>query len=361
MRGLRRNGWRGLLAGGALVMLPSVARAEVIARSDIGFVVRSTADVSADTDRAWRTLASPAEWWIKTHTFSGDSANLMLEPVAGGCFCEKLPLAKGAPKGQGGVQHMRVLYAEPGRALRLSGALGPLQSEAVTGTLTITMKPTARGTRLVFEYVVGGFMRYDVAQIGLAVDKVIAAQLAALAEKLGPLEAEAAVDRPAASQEQGPEPADAPGASAADALPVAETRAPADAAPVPILDRKGKAWSLPAPRKAGATSAPATPAPPKPAAPPRPGAAPAITPLPAPAPRATAPAVPPRPTTAKPVTAKPATAKPAGAKSVTGSQSGTAAAARGAASKAPAQKPADRDHMDANAAFDAALGGGTSP
>ena len=76
---------------------------------------------------------------------------------------------------------------DPGKAIRLSGALGPLQSEALQGTLTITIKPVEGGTRILWEYVVGGFMRYNVDDIAPAVDKVLAAQVASLAKQLGPI------------------------------------------------------------------------------------------------------------------------------------------------------------------------------
>ena len=89
--------------------------------------------------------------------------------------------------------HMRVLYAEPHRAMRLTGGLGPLQSEAVTGTMTITFKPvdetSGKGTRILWEYVVGGYMRYKADTIAGAVDKVLAEQLLSLIKLVGPLTA----------------------------------------------------------------------------------------------------------------------------------------------------------------------------
>ena len=48
------------------------------------------------------------------------------------------------------------------------------------------LKPIDGGTRLTWEYVVGGFMRYKPEQIVPAVDKVIGDQLVRLADKLGP-------------------------------------------------------------------------------------------------------------------------------------------------------------------------------
>lgn len=42
----------------------------------------------------------------------------------------------------------------------MTGALGPLQAEAVTGTLTFRLDPeTDKTTRIPLEYVVGGYVR----------------------------------------------------------------------------------------------------------------------------------------------------------------------------------------------------------
>jgi len=173
-----------------LALSPCVpAHAEVMAKNSAGFVTRNVAEVKATPAEAWAVLVKPAGWWLSAHTFSGDAANMTLDPVAGGCFCERLPVPEGAPKGRapGGVQHARAIYVDPGKAIRLSGALGPLQSEALQGTLTITIKPVEGGTRILWEYVVGGFMRYNVDDIAPAVDKVLAAQVASLAKQLGPI------------------------------------------------------------------------------------------------------------------------------------------------------------------------------
>ena len=176
-----------VIAGLALLAQP--ASAEVVASSEAGFVIRETAEVPANPAATWRALIAPQTWWNKAHTFSGDSANLYLDAQGGGCFCEKLPLKDGAPGTRGGsVAHMRVVYADPGKALRMVGSLGPLQSEALTGTMTITIKPGGAGTRIVMEYVVGGYMRYKTDEIAPAVDKVLAGQLAGLSASLGTTE-----------------------------------------------------------------------------------------------------------------------------------------------------------------------------
>ncbi len=85
----------------------------------------------------------------------------------------------------GSAQHVTVLQAYPMRVLRMRGGLGPLQGEPVTGILTVTLKEEGEGTRILWEYKVGGPMRYEIAQISKAVDGVMSQQLAGLAKHLG--------------------------------------------------------------------------------------------------------------------------------------------------------------------------------
>jgi len=172
----------GVLAGAA------PAHADVIAQSPQGFVSRNVVVVGASPAVVWKRLVAPAAWWSSDHTFSGDAANLSLDPVAGGCFCERLPTeevatAKGAkPAARGGVEHMRVVFVDRAKAMRLVGALGPLQSEAVNATLTVTITPVEGGTRVIFEYVVGGYMRYPAEKIVPAVDAMLGKALISLVQ-----------------------------------------------------------------------------------------------------------------------------------------------------------------------------------
>ena len=166
----------------AAICCSAPAAAKVIDQSGIGFTVAHTAQVAASPDDVWKMLRMPQKWWSQEHGWSGDAANFWLDSQAGGCFCEKLP---DAGTGLGSVQHARILFAKPGEMMRLSGAFGPLQGEAVTGTLTIQIKATPKGSALRFDYVVGGYMRFKVEEIAPAVDKVIGEQLAGLAGALG--------------------------------------------------------------------------------------------------------------------------------------------------------------------------------
>ncbi|AKM06610.1 SRPBCC family protein [Pelagerythrobacter marensis] len=177
-----------LAAIGGILAWSTPAAAEVVERGDDSFVVRVTRTVEASPREAWMALISPGKWWSDDHTWSGDAANMTLTPQAGGCFCERIPEVDtdDVVGLAGSVEHMQVVYAAPDSALRLRGALGPLQSEAATGVLTIAFDTADAGTAITFEYVVGGYMRYDTKTIAEAVDGVMVQQLDGLADLLGP-------------------------------------------------------------------------------------------------------------------------------------------------------------------------------
>ncbi len=175
----------------AAALSATAAQAEVTNTADNGFTVKHAAPVNAAPDVVWKTIIAPARWWNGEHSFSGNAENFYLVPQAGGCFCELLRTTSedNIKSAEGSVQHMRVLFAHNGKALRMSGALGLLQSEAVTGTLTIGLRPDGDNTAVSFVYKVGGYMEFPVDQIAPAVDGVIGEQLARLAALFAPEEA----------------------------------------------------------------------------------------------------------------------------------------------------------------------------
>ena len=160
-----------------LLALAAPAAAEVKSATPTGFEVQSTLVVGATPEQTYIMLGRIGQWWGKDHTYSGDGANLSLDLRAGGCFCERL-------KGRGSVEHMRVVYAEPGKRLRLHGGLGPLQAEAVAGTLTWTLKAVPGGTEVTQSYVVGGFVRGGADKLAAPVDMVLGQQLQGLQRRL---------------------------------------------------------------------------------------------------------------------------------------------------------------------------------
>jgi hypothetical protein len=273
-------GARTALLGFASLVWGVSASAEVTRATDDSFVSRHEVVVKASPKEVWLALISPATWWTSEHTWSGNAKNLTLVPQAGGCFCETIPEVDepGRFTLEGSVEHMRVVQAYPESALRMVGNLGPLQSEPVTGVLTVAISKVDKGTRIVWEYNVGGPMRYEVPVISKAVDGVMGAQLAALAKPL------VVVAMP----------------SSAAAKPAAGAPAvmPAPAAAKPATAPATKPLTTPAPKPAAVILAPATAPKPvsvpaaKPAAPtPAPKPAPKPEPKPAPKPAPKSPSV----------------------------------------------------------------------
>ena len=174
-------------AASALALAAAPASAEVVAATETGFVTKETADIAASPREVWLALIKPADWWNDTHTWSGNAANLTLVPSAGACFCETLPGEGDIPL-DGSVQHAVVVQAYPDTALRLRGGLGPLQGEPATGVLTIQLESIDGGTRVSWEYNVGGTMRFPVSEVAQAVDGVMTQQLHGLRDHLGALE-----------------------------------------------------------------------------------------------------------------------------------------------------------------------------
>jgi uncharacterized protein YndB with AHSA1/START domain len=162
----------------ALAALAPTARAEVKSISPGHFEVESKAVVAAPPVKVYEMLGRIGEWWNKDHSYSGDAANMSLELEAGGCFCEKVP------KDGATIEHMRIVYAQPGTMLRAQGGLGPLQAEAVSGTLTWSMRAVPGGTEITQNYIVSGHVRGGMAALAAPVDGVMAEQLSGLQKRL---------------------------------------------------------------------------------------------------------------------------------------------------------------------------------
>jgi hypothetical protein len=159
----------------------SPAAAEVKSSSPAGFEVERKAVVRASPAAIYAQIGRIGEWWDPAHSYSGKPANLRLDLKAGGCFCESF--------GEGGtIEHMRVVYADPKTGIRLSGALGPLQTEAVVGTLVWSFKAVEGGTELTEltqNYLVSGTIRAGMQTFAPPVDMVLSQQFERLTTRLG--------------------------------------------------------------------------------------------------------------------------------------------------------------------------------
>ena len=138
-----------------------------------GFSVVEKLHIAAAPEKIYAELIMPSHWWSSQHTFSKSAGNLTLDAKAGGCWCETLPDG-------GSVQHLAVVFADPGKTLVMRGALGPLQGLGVEGAMSIVLKPAADGTDLSLTYSVGGYLKDGLASWAALVDEVLAEQMTRL-------------------------------------------------------------------------------------------------------------------------------------------------------------------------------------
>lgn len=145
-------------------------RAAVVDATPSAFTVHESVTIAKDAASIYDVLTRDVgRWWVAAHSYSGDAGNLTIQATPGGCFCERLP--------QGGVEHMVVIYAEPGKQLRMRGGLGPLQAMAVTGVWTLTLSESNGRTTLDSTYNVSDHSTPGLNEIAPAVDSVLADQL----------------------------------------------------------------------------------------------------------------------------------------------------------------------------------------
>ncbi len=167
MRGL-------IIAALAALAVAGAAQADVTSAGANSLAIRQVLRIAAPPAEVYAALITPGRWWDSAHSWSGDAANMTLDPTPGGCFCETLPASGGA------TEHGRVIHAAPGRLLRLNAALGPFQAMAVAGVLSWELKPVDGGTELSQYYTVGGFVPGGAEAIAPAVDGVMSGQIGRL-------------------------------------------------------------------------------------------------------------------------------------------------------------------------------------
>lgn len=159
----------------ALALLSSAANAEIVTTGSDKFELTNTAVIPQKPEVVWRALLALPQWWDPAHTYFGKARNLSLSAKAGGCFCEIDP-EDGAQ-----IEHGRVVYVRPYKALRLYAALGPLQSLATIGNLTWTLKAVEGGTELRQTYLVFGNVDGGLAALASPVNSVMSSQFDRLA------------------------------------------------------------------------------------------------------------------------------------------------------------------------------------
>ncbi len=166
---------RALVVVGTAIAVPSLAAVKEATPS--GFTLENSADVPVDAATAWRVLINDVDaWWPKSHSWWGEDSKFSIDARAGGCFCEKA--------GDQQAQHLQVVFVDPGKLLRMTGGLGPLQGMGLSGTLEFRLTPVTAGTRIVLWYRAGGYTPDDMSKFAAVVDQVQALQLGGLVKLL---------------------------------------------------------------------------------------------------------------------------------------------------------------------------------
>jgi hypothetical protein len=127
----------------------SPVSAEVTSVSETGFALSYEQTVTASPDEIYASWTQVGKWWDPAHSWEGNSENLYMDMRIGGCFCEKL-------SNGGGVEHLHLVYFAPGKEIRLTGGLGPLQGMGLGGAMVWAIKPGEEGNSVSWTYNVHG-------------------------------------------------------------------------------------------------------------------------------------------------------------------------------------------------------------
>ena len=165
------------IAAALLLAVPWSCGAEVIAVSANGFTSNFRTEVAAPQAAVWRGITQLPQWWSDRHTWSGKASNMVLELHAGGCWCERWGEANS-------VMHGQVVWVQPGQALRLNAALGPLQELGAAGVFTLVTGTQGDKTFLRLTYRVSGAPEAGLEKLAPVVDQVLAEQWQRLLERV---------------------------------------------------------------------------------------------------------------------------------------------------------------------------------
>jgi len=152
-----------------LLVCATATRAEVLSSDAAGFQILIKKETKAETKDVYDAIVSDfSKWWDPAHSFSGEANNLSMD-MEKGCMLEKLPNG-------GFVRHLEIVHCDPGKTLRLTGGLGPLQEMGVHGALTYKLVEADGKTEIQLVYNVVGFKGLQLDKVAPAVDRVLEEQ-----------------------------------------------------------------------------------------------------------------------------------------------------------------------------------------
>ena len=167
-----------LLAAVVACAMLQPAHAAVKDQSPNGFTLENSQWVPVDQATAWKVFVHDVgKWWPSGHTWWGDASRLSISEQAGGCFCE----LNGAQQ----AWHMSVTFVDPGKLMRMTGGLGPLQGMGEQhGALEWCFAEENGGTRITLRYGTDDYLPDDISELAVAVEEVQSDRLQGLARYL---------------------------------------------------------------------------------------------------------------------------------------------------------------------------------
>ncbi len=160
-----------------LLLLPFISVSQVIGSDNHGFQLKIEKEVNVDKATAYQQFINVSQWWNADHTWFGNSEELSIEPVVGGCFCEI--------NGDKQAMHMTISYVEPNNEIKMVGGLGPLQMMGLNGGMSWKFDAIDdKRTKITFHYQVSGYVNGGLTKLAPIVDQVQRLQLTRLANLL---------------------------------------------------------------------------------------------------------------------------------------------------------------------------------
>ena len=159
------------LAAFLALLAAAPAAADVVNSSPNGFEVRHSVQLVVPPDRAWTAFEQVGSWWDPQHTYSGKAQNMRMALSIGACLCETFEQTGG------GIEHLRVVFADPDKRAVLTGSLGPLLYEATSGVMDLKFERAAGGSRVTMTYRVSGFYKGGADKLAPIVDQVLDVQM----------------------------------------------------------------------------------------------------------------------------------------------------------------------------------------
>lgn len=164
----------GSIALASIILVSVAAVAEVQHIAETGFIIENKIQTSADVETTWSAFVVDVDsWWPKDHSYWLGAGTFSIEPVAGGCFCEKSDAGRSA-------EHMHIAFVDPHKMLRMTGGLGPLQGMGMFGALEFLFNENEQGTEVTMTYRVNGINPTGFDELAPIVDAVQGLQIGGL-------------------------------------------------------------------------------------------------------------------------------------------------------------------------------------